>query len=183
MKKKIVAFYGPQQSGKSEASKTLIQCGWTMLSFAEPIYAMVSTLLGTDARKLDKGTPLEALGGKTLRFALQTLGTEWGRGMIHQNIWLDHMRRRIEAAATDVVIDDLRFRNEYDLLHGMGAEIVRIVRPGYAFVDGHASEQDQITFTPTSYVQNDGSASFLRRNVKTRYHIPNHGLLRRPTGV
>lgn len=151
---KIIALYGPQQAGKSEAAKAIaLLPRWSRLSFAQPLYDMMSALLGEDARKLDKAAPLDALCGKTLRHALQTLGTEWGRGMVGDTIWLNAM----DAALTrcqkrgweGVVLDDLRFLNEYQFLRERGATIIRIEREGCLIPtlnQGHASEADWCDF-------------------------------------
>ena len=132
----------------------------------------MSALLGTDARLLVKNHPQEMLCGRTLRHALQTLGTEWGRGMIGDTIWLEAMVRQIEerrdAGSAGVVIDDLRFLNEYRLLRDMGARIVHIGRPGCMIPtlnDPHASEADWLQFKPDVIVHNDRSVGELRARV------------------
>ncbi len=94
----------------------------------------------------------------TPRFALQTLGTEWGR-RCYYNIWIDygirvaqklveggylydekHGLRTAAYVATSteytapirvrphVVFSDVRFFNEYEALRKAGAKIVRVVR-------------------------------------------------------
>lgn len=151
---KILATYGPQQAGKSEAAKAIASMPrWTRLSFAEPLYAMMSALLGMDARKLDKSEPRDALCGKTLRHALQSLGTDWGRNKIGKTIWLNAMHAAIEreraCGAAGVVIDDLRFLNEYQFLRQRGATLIRIEREGCLIPtlnQGHASEMDWCDF-------------------------------------
>lgn len=170
---KILAFYGPQGAGKSESAKSVSSLtGWHRLSFAGPLYHMMSVLLGTEARSLPKNEPCDGLCGKTLRHALQSLGTEWGRGMIGETIWLDAIGRQIdewrEKGAAGVVIDDLRFANEYRFLRDIGATIVRVERKGMLIPtlnDGHASEMDWMNFTPDAVVRNDGSVEELTELV------------------
>ena len=162
---KILALYGPQQAGKSEAAKAIATLPrWSRLSFAQPLYDMMSALLGEDARKLDKAAPLDALCGKTLRQGLQLLGTEFGRGLIGDTIWLNAMgaaiRREHAAGSAGVVIDDLRFANEYQFLRERGATIIRIEREGCLIPtlnQGHASEADWCDFKPNVVVENCGS--------------------------
>lgn len=170
---KIVAFYGPQGAGKSESAKAVSFLeGWHRVSFAGPLYAMMSSLLGTDARKIDKEAPLPGLCGKTLRYALQRLGTEFGRGMIGDTVWLEALTRRVgelrKDGAAGVVIDDLRFANEYRLLRDMGAKVIRIEREGRMIPTmngGHASEADWVGFTPDAVIENCGSVESLREMV------------------
>ena len=169
---KITAFYGSQGAGKSESAKALTTVGWVRLSFATPIYRMMSALLGVDARTLPKEEPLEELCGKTLREALQLLGTEFGRNMIGKTIWLDALLRDIRQAeaegAEGVVIDDLRFANEYHFLRDLGATIIRIDRPDAAngTLNSHASECDWVDFRWDHRIHNDGDMLALREKIR-----------------
>jgi hypothetical protein len=172
---KILALFGPQQSGKSEAAKAVASLpGWQRFSFADPLYAMLTALLGTDARKLPKNEPCDALCGYRLRYALQTLGTEWGREMIGDTIWLNALDRRLDHAREvqgleGVVIDDLRFANEYAFLRARNATIYRIERAGYQSPGGHGSEIDWMSFTPDQVVENSGSVEDWQERWK--YHL------------
>lgn len=158
----IVAFYGPQRAGKSEAAKAFAHIPtWVKLSFADPLYQMMSVVLGRDARAVDKKAELPELGGRTLRRALQTLGTEWGRQQMWESIWLNQMARAIRQqhrAGKNVVIDDLRFANEYRFLREYGATIIMVGRAGSEFIrtpaDGHTSEADWWDFEPDFSLSN-----------------------------
>jgi hypothetical protein len=152
---KIIAFYGPQQSGKSTAADAVAMWqGWRKASFAQPLYDMMSALLRADARTISKEEPLESLSGRTLRYALQTLGTSWGRECMDENIWLEQMGWKM--LGVDTVIDDMRFFNEYEFLKENGATIVKIDRPEEeAPEDGHASEQDWESFKPDFVLTNN----------------------------
>lgn len=170
---KIVALYGAQYSGKSTAADAVAALkGWRKMSFADPLYDMMSALLGEDARKLNKTEPRAELRGKCLRTALQLLGTEWGRGMIGEEIWLDAMNRRLVKAsregATGVVIDDLRFRNEFLMLDGWAVStMIKVERPESGVTkDQHASEQDWLDFPPDYVVTNGGSLRSFQGEVR-----------------
>jgi hypothetical protein len=81
--------------------------------------------------EVDKEVPLHILGGKTTRHALQTIGTQWGRDMIDENLWANVTHARIRdlvVAGKNVVVDDCRFENEATMLKTMGAIIVRVER-------------------------------------------------------
>lgn len=167
---KIIAIYGPQGAGKSPVAEAIASLPrWHRLSFAEPLYSMMSALLGTDARRLDKAKPYVKLCGKTLRHALQTLGTEWGRGMLGDTIWLHAMHTAIfrerASGAAGVVIDDLRFANEYQFLRQQGATIVRIEREGCTaptLNQDHASEADWCDFRPCEVLTNIHDITYCR---------------------
>ncbi len=86
----------------------------------------------------------------TPRYALQTLGTEWGRDCF-EDIWADLGMRRAKAyLATHpletVVIPDCRFVNEARAVRAAGGQVWRIVRPGAGLsgaASAHQSEMEQ----------------------------------------
>lgn len=142
--------------GKSTIADHLVtQHGFTHLSFAEPLKAMLSTLLldfgytPQDAHHMThvaKSAPLPELD-KTInaRHLLRTLGTEWGRDCIHPDIWLRcwasrYMRLQSDTVDNKVVVDDIRFPNEAALLDRFGAQLWKVTRPDIARNTSHASE-------------------------------------------
>jgi hypothetical protein len=79
----------------------------------------------------------------TPRFALQQLGTAWGR-TCYPNVWVDLAIRN--ARYGDTVIPDVRFKNEVDGLRAAGAYLVRIMRPDAGLKGSagqHVSETEQ----------------------------------------
>lgn len=147
--KKILALSGPKGSGKSTIAKGLKNSNplfknAEIFSFADPLKTMARALLREEAFLPEhKENPHYGLCGKTPRFLLQTLGTEWGRNLIGEGIWAEHMKTRILASqAPLILIDDLRFENEALMLKSFPETLVaRVQRAGYAPKDGHASEK------------------------------------------
>jgi hypothetical protein len=140
MNTNLIAFTGLATSGKTTAAAPFVSKGFSPVSFATPIKRMIQVL--TLCR--DKNERPEALCGKSIREAYQSLGTDWGRKMIHDGIWVEIGRRAItyELLCEDrhgVVIDDLRFNNEALCIKEMGGVVIEIVRPGLVRID-HASE-------------------------------------------
>ena len=92
-----------------------------------------------------KDDPCPYLLGQTPRVAMQTLGTEWGRDCIHNDIWtqvaMSQAERSIEDG-TPVVITDARFPNEFEAVEAVFplAAFVYIERPGIQPMT-HVSEQ------------------------------------------
>lgn len=163
----IIVLFGHQQVGKSTTARSLADVhDYRRVSFADPLYAMVGALLGItpeEARKLPKEEPIPGLDGKTLRFTLQTLGTEWGREMISSSLWLNTARRtinRLTRAGSDVVVDDCRFEDEYRMLLDLGAKFILLSRDDMPEQSNpeHASEQDWHHFKPDAAVLNQGYA-------------------------
>ena len=124
------------QSGKSTIAKHLASYGFNVFSFGEPIKRMTIQFLmsfgidSREARRLAYEAKEEIIPGLnvTSRYIQQTLGTEWGRNCIHQNVWLNRLELAIEASTRNggcakFVVDDLRFVNEYNLIKQFGGEV------------------------------------------------------------
>ena len=167
----IVAFIGPKQSGKSTAAELLVQeYGYKKLAFASPLKNMLAALGLTPAQldgdQKEVSTPL--LGGKTPRHAMQTLGTEWGRELIHPHLWEFAWRTQAQAllsAGERVVVDDCRFANEHKAIKDLESSVViETVRPTYVYSEDHASEQGT-GMTPDFMVMNSSSEQTFRRAV------------------
>jgi hypothetical protein len=121
----LVALTGPKHCGKSTIALALMQRlnrrdavgNGTRQRFAGPLKAMLRTLGLTEAQVDgdEKETPCELLCGRSFRDAATTLGTEWGRMLIGEDLWVNATMLRVDADLADgclVVIDDLRFDNE-----------------------------------------------------------------------
>ncbi len=143
--KNLIVFCGLAGSGKTTAAEYLVaNHGFTRMSFAAPLRDMLRAIGVSDYYLTDgKEKPCPALMGRTARHCLQTLGTQWGRGHLDENIWAHIAGERIKAALAEgklVVTDDCRFDNEAELLLGMGATIVVLHKAGEVRRSDHASE-------------------------------------------
>lgn len=83
----------------------------------------------------------------TSRYALQTLGTEWGRNC-YPDVWASLGVRRALAHLDEhphdfVVITDCRHLNEAKAVRAAGGQVWRIVRPGAGIGTAHPSEAEQ----------------------------------------
>jgi len=139
MKKKypVIGLTGAAGSGKDTAADALREHHrFIKLSFAEPVYEMMSIVTLTPVEVLRDRSTKEAVitkMGVSPRKLGQTLGTEWGRNMINQNIWVDHLDARLHdielrTGLVGLVISDVRFQNEVDYVHSLGGEVWRIER-------------------------------------------------------
>lgn len=123
-----------------------------------------------DARELItdtelKETPLRELGGKSPRYVMQTLGTEWGRDLFGVHFWADLAlvkARSLMACGHNVVIDDTRFTNEADTILDNGGRMVRIIRPGTKRPEGsHTSEGELDDYPCFAQIVNHSTPSVL----------------------
>ena len=166
----IIGFTGAAGSGKTTAAKLL---GYPVISFATPLKEMVAVVLraaGQDVYRCLKGdlkeTPIAALGGRSPRYLLQTLGTEWGRMKVHADLWVNlAIRQAQQQIDGSVVIDDVRFDNEVEAIRTAGGIIIRL--EGRGGIDGgHASER--VPEYADIVVQNDAGVGWLRDHLKYR---------------
>lgn len=169
---KVLAFFGQQQSGKTTAAQHLVtNKGFQRLSFADTLYDMMGVLLQGNLRQQDKEVGQVPLEGKSIRYAMQTLGTEWGRNMLGQNIWVTAMAQKLKALEltnANIVIDDCRFFNEYEMLQTFDCKFIEIVRPGLPdTVGSHASEREWTSFTPNLSIENCGSEESFLNSLPT----------------
>lgn len=143
---KLVAFTGWKGCGKSTAAKALWP-NYVRVSFADPLRAMLLAsgicTVSQMVDPVDKEKPIEWLGGVTPRKMLQTLGTEWGRNIIHKEIWMRLGVRAIENKLKNgvgVVVDDVRYPQEAEAILKLGGVIVQITREGVYRTSDHSSE-------------------------------------------
>lgn len=107
--------------------------------------------------------------GRTLRYMLQRIGTDWGRNLIHPDIWtmIAQQRLRQITEREACIIDDVRFENEYAMLREEGALMVRVNRPDAPISGnrGHVSEH-RLDELPFDYViENTGTKGELSRKA------------------
>jgi len=139
----LIAITGKKGCGKSTASKHLeLSHGFKRISFADPLKCMLLSL-GLSSEELwgeAKEVPSELLGGQTPRHAMQTLGTEWGRNLVHKDIWILAWKIQVAKCSTPVVVDDLRFLNEAKIVKELGGKIILIERAETTTRGMHISE-------------------------------------------
>lgn len=149
----LIGLYSPApQSGKTTVANYLCGMGYRRLPFATPIKTMVRAFLRQLGYEPDQLDHFTEYGGKneilpqvgvTPRHLMQTLGTEWGRQCIHPRVWIncwERIARDQLGAGIDVVVDDVRFANEAELILSLGGEIWRVERSGTERGPAHASE-------------------------------------------
>jgi hypothetical protein len=77
--------------------------------------------------------------GVSARHMLRTLGTEWGRECVGPDVWTTHWLERVRSRSF-VVVDDVRFPNEAELVRTLGGQMWKVTRPGVERATEHASE-------------------------------------------
>lgn len=166
---KLISLTGFCGVGKDLAATGLE--GWTRVSFAQPIRDQLLTLnpLVSAGLRLKEAIELFGWDGakhslKEVRRLMQVYGTEVGRQMVDENVWVDMAEQKIIEAKNDCVITDLRFPNEAKMVRSRGGMIIRIVRTGIGPTNDHSSEHQEIRADVV--IENDGSTEELHRRIR-----------------
>lgn len=136
----LIGICGAKRSGKTTLGNALSDAlDMPHTSFAEPMRSFVAAILGIDLDELErvKDEPVEWLDGVTPRHMLETVGTEWGRNMIHPDLWIRSAKHRV---GNNGIISDVRFPNEADAVRDIGF-LFRVSREGEQEHGGHESNR------------------------------------------
>jgi hypothetical protein len=159
----LIGLCGYAQSGKDTLGALLVRHNaFERRAFADPmrqmLYAMnpfVLTYEETGQPNLKRVRAIVDTYGweyakkhSEVRDLLQRLGTEGGRDILGDDVWVEALFHR---PYEDLVITDVRFQNEADAIHARGGTILRVVRDGVSAANSHISEfsyndQDHIIF-------------------------------------
>lgn len=179
----IIGLAGYARSGKDEAAKGLELFGFQRVAFADklrefayrlnPIVGAEGLAWGDNVRFVRLQTIIDLWGwngyketqyGAEIRELLQRLGTECGRQLISDTIWID-------AALGDshigynVVVTDVRFPNEFDAIKERGGYVVRITRDGVGPANAHPSETALDGFDFDFVLDNNGTIAELHHRI------------------
>jgi hypothetical protein len=160
----IVGFTGRIGSGKTFAAQELNKYGFTRMRFAGPLKKMMAAL-GLTPEEIDgslKELPCELLCGSAPRWAMQSIGTQWGRDLIGEDIWVNAWKRAVSnmQPGANVVVDDVRFANEADAIRSMGGVVVRINTPDDNRAPHELHESERLEFEYDQVITNDFTPTF-----------------------
>lgn len=144
---KIIGICGQIGHGKDTLANTFAtNLYYRKISFAGTLKDICATLFGWP-RNLLEGDTVESrlfrestdefwekklgIKGFNPRYALQYVGTDVFRHHFHSDIWSLAIEKRIESYKIideDIVISDVRFPNEADMIKSRGGHLIRIIR-------------------------------------------------------
>ena len=119
---------------------------------------MLSTGLHLDVK--DKRT--EEMYGQTYRYLAQTLGTEWGRELIHPDLWIMCLKYRLQKTYSPIIIDDVRFENE--------AKFIREHGQLFYIHNNNVPEETIINKDEQQHISEAGFFSRYERHRNTKLH-------------
>lgn len=151
MENVLIGLSGKAGSGKDTAANLLVRefisraQGVKTLSFAGKLKEVIVDVFGIDMAFFEdrtmKNTPMLALGGRTPREVAQFLGTEAFRS-ISSEVWVRYAMKQAQtylSQGMSVIITDVRFENEAEVIASYGGYIVVLERESVEIYD-HASE-------------------------------------------
>jgi hypothetical protein len=158
----LIGIHGPLNGGK-DTTANYIQAKFPgkfgRYAFAAPLKRACKEMFNfTDEQLEDQALKKEvdSFWGFSPRFAMQKLGTEYGRGMLRDDIWIKRAEMEFHLnhkSAKGTIITDVRFENEGEWVRSQpGAILIYLKVPGLKKDEQyqHASEAG-ITQMSTDY--------------------------------
>jgi hypothetical protein len=167
----LVGLSGYARSGKDTAAVALSDLGFERRAFADAMKTALYRLNplipdGDDLTRIAVVVDTEgwerAKSRPEVRSLLQRLGTQAGRMVLGDDIWVDTALRDLSERT---VVTDVRFQNEADAIRSHHGIVIRIERPGVGPVNGHPSETGLEGYPFDAVVQNDGTVEELHANI------------------
>jgi len=163
----IIGLSGYAQSGKDTVAEVLcLNYGFKRISFADGIKDAIYRLnpyiindgLGDSTWRVgdevdDHGWD-EAKQHPEVRRLLQVLGTEVGREMFGEDVWINKAFKQI-GEQERIVISDVRFPNEANAIIAKGGQMWRVNRHNHYAVNEHKSERAMDNFMFKHVLYND----------------------------
>lgn len=173
----IVGITGYARHGKNTIGDILVnKYNFIQLAFADKvkecalaINPIIFNYIGHNVHLDEYVTKLgwdEAKQHVEVRRLLQHIGTEMGRDIFGDNIWVNLVMNQIEPNK-DYVITDVRFQNEVDAIHLACGEVWRVIRPFYDNNVGtkHSSESKIDSLDTDKIIINNGTIKDLEEKV------------------
>jgi hypothetical protein len=152
-----IALVAPKGTGKTTFSQSLSTWyGFNSLALADPIkFSIVHAVNAflTDQRIEPLITPSDlSINKEAFRLGMQWLGTDIVRDLCGRKThWIENLLSRISSIeahcdelqqVSAIVVDDVRFTNEADILRERGFKLIRLFRESEIPPDTHKSENE-----------------------------------------
>ena len=161
----LIGICGNKFHGKDTTADYLVKnYGYTKISFGDPIKNALKQIFHYTDEQLwgNKKEDKDPYWNITPRETMQYVGTECFRNCfgtmfphIGDKIWIMSIQQQlkimIQNGITKIVIPDVRFPNEAEMIRQMNGKIIRVMRPYLLLSDPHASE-NYINQIPVDYV-------------------------------
>lgn len=166
----IFGFTGVARSGKDTAAAFLqAHIGGYRYAFADPLRAMLHAGFGIDMNdpywQERKEEPVPAFGVSP-RKMMQTLGTEWGRKCVNEDVWLLLAKNQLYMRGPGMILTDVRFENEAAWVRKMNGVVIHVKRDAVPKVAAHESESGvHVAELTDQLLMNDGTLEDLQQQI------------------
>ncbi len=174
MSPRLISFSGKEGSGKTFCADLLCShYGYIKVKMAKPIKDMIRTL-GLNDNHIEghlKDVPCDLLDGSTPRWAMQSLGTEWGRSLISENLWLNRWATIVQQNLnmnSSVVVDDTRFPNELKKVRELNGVVIGLRRNANHDVTHSSEFSSWDDLEPDFMIDNDETWDEFKLEMKMR---------------
>jgi dephospho-CoA kinase len=173
----FIGLHGFAGAGKDTVAEILEKYGYTRVAFGdklrEALYVLNPVILfDGDGNELRLRDIVDDIGWddakrkyEEIRRMLQVLGTEVGREMIDQNVWVNSVFKSLEEDKK-YVFTDVRFINEHQAIDSRLGLLVKIDRPGVGPVNDHKSDKGLPDQWFDAAIVNDGTIEDLNTKVR-----------------
>jgi len=174
MKYKIIGVTGRKYNGKDTIANYLNnKYDYDQNAFAQPLKEICKTLFNFNQEQLYgtlKETPDPNWFNLTPRQVFQFVGTDLFRNKMNNlssefenNFWIKCMENKIKNSNNYIVISDVRFPNEVEMIKKLGGIIIRVNRPNLENneLSNHPSETMIDTLKVDFDVTNDSTLDAL----------------------
>lgn len=183
----IIALSGYASAGKDTVADVLVkERGFVKYSWADTLRLAAWALnpivdMALDGKPIRYQDAIELVGYTEakvqfpeVRLVLQRLGTEVGRNLISDTVWVDATLSRIareQGPDADIVIADTRFLNEADAVKRLSPDnlVVRVTRPGVGPESDHPSETSLDTYDFDFFFDNYGDMGQIEADALNFY--------------
>lgn len=181
----IIAICGMKRHGKDTIADYLCQhFGYHKVCIATPLKESVKVMFGfTDEQvnghlkdiiderwNIEPRKALQFIGTELMQYQIQHLLPTIGRTFWIQTLIERHILNNNNHSDAPLVIPDLRFKHEYEILAKHGAVFWRVERTNLLEEDAHVSEHEYLTI-PVSHVFKNETKDGLYQAVYT--HLKN----------
>lgn len=163
----IIGIHGKKRSGKDTSADYLVkEYGFEKIAFADGVrdclYALnpiIDCYQGSRRYRdvIDKFGYEQAKDFfPDIRRLLQRMGTEVGRELIDDDLWVNMLAGKLDSTK-NYVISDVRFQNEAAHILQWGGCVIHVIRPSTELPDDHISEQPLPESLINHTIYNDSS--------------------------
>ena len=166
--KKIIGIAGLARSGKNTVADIITDDVHALqIAFADQIKNMLRSGLGISLADLHIGDKniVSPVYGVTVRHMMQTLGTDWGRKYIGEDVWVKALERDVMTSfSTSFIVTDVRYENEAEWVRKHG-KLIHVVGRG-GIPGDHSSESGVVKLDEDLVLDNSGDLDYLRNQIK-----------------